>query len=234
MAQEKNGCFLYLLFLVGVAAVVSMVVAVGYIGMIIVVSLDFVAGAFTWLGIVSPVGCWLALGLLAGAFVGLAIGLKRAQRSPGWPVYGGAAGMGALLLLGASYANPVQTVPAAQSNTPRAPSVPACAPSSVYSVLGKHDWKTQINNSPGDLHIYSKNGRWFGRVIYSQVREDLTLDVNSDCSFVLRGTSFKRLSGNSTFALDTFSGRLSSDSKSISGTFVDAANNSGQWSATAK
>lgn len=234
MAQEKNGCLIFLGVIFGLAAIGVVVVAMAYVGLAMVMGVDFVARSFTWLGIESPIGCWLALGLVTGAFVGLAMGLKRAQRSPGWPVYGGAAGIGALVLLGAFYADPVQTVPTAQLNTPRAPSVPACSPSSVYSVLGKQDWKTQVNNNPGDLHIYSKNGKWFGRIIYSQVREDLTLDVNSDCSFVLRGTSFRRLSGSSTFALDTFSGRLSSDTKSISGTFVDAAKNSGQWSASAK
>lgn len=230
MAKENKEWLIPVGIIGGLAAVVGL----AYVGVAMVVCLDFVASSFTWLGIEGPIGGWLALGLLAGAFVGLARGLKRAQRSPGWPVYGGAAGMGVLVLLGAFYANPVQTVQTSQPNTLPAPSVPACSASIVYSVLGKHDWKTQVNNKPGDLHIYSKNGKWFGRIVYSQVREDLTLDVGSDCSFVLRGTSFRRLSGSGTFALDTFSGRLSSDSRSITGTFVDAANNRGQWLATAK
>jgi hypothetical protein len=219
---------------VGIIGGLVVMVALAYVGLAMVIILDFVASSFTWLGIEGPIGCWLVLGLVTGAFAGLAMGFKRAQRSPGWPVYGGAAGMGALVFLGAFNANPVRTVPNSQPNTFRAPPAPACSQSNVYSMLGKHNWKTQVNNKLGELQIYSKNGKWFGRITYSQVREELTLEVNSDCSFVLRGTRFRRLSGSGTFALDTFSGRLSSDSRSITGTFVDAANNRGQWLATAK
>lgn len=234
MAQEKNGCLIFLVIFGGLAAVVGVVVALAYVGLAMVIGIDFVAQSFIWLGIEGPIGCWLVLGLVTGAFVGVAKGLKRAQRSPGWPVYGGAAGMGALVFLGAFYANPIQTIPNSQANAVRAPSALACTPSNVYTILGKSDWKTQGNNVPGDLKVYFKNGRWFGRITYSGVREELSVEVNTDCSFVLRGTSFRRLSGRGTFALDTFSGRLSSDSRSITGTYVDAANNRGQWSATAK
>jgi len=234
MAQENNGCLIFLAILAGLAAVVAAVVAMAYVGLVMVIGIDSVAQSFTWLGIEGPIGCWLVLGLVIGAFVGVAKGLKSAQRSPGWPIYGGAAGMAVLVLLGAYYAHPIQTIPNSQANTYRAPSTPVCTPSNVYSLLGKLNWKTQVNSQPGDLQVYSKNGRWFGRITYSGVREELSVEVYSDCSFALRGISFRRFSGSGTFSLDTFSGRLSSDARSITGTYVDDANNKGQWSATAK
>lgn len=52
---------------------------------------------------------WLGLGCLGGAFVGLAMGLKRAQRSPGVPVYGGATLVVGLVLLGAYFSEPIKS-----------------------------------------------------------------------------------------------------------------------------
>jgi hypothetical protein len=109
MAQEKNGCLIFLGIIFGLAAIGVVVVALAYVGLAMVMGLDFVARSFTWLGIESAIVCWLVLGLVTGAFIGLAMGLKRAQRSPGWPVYGGAAAMGALVFLGSFYANPADS-----------------------------------------------------------------------------------------------------------------------------
>lgn len=76
--------------------------ALAYLGMSIIISIDFMARAFTWIGINKPAVGWLLLGGLAGGLLGLIEGLKRAWRKSDIPkVYGVAIALGCALLLAA-------------------------------------------------------------------------------------------------------------------------------------
>jgi hypothetical protein len=64
------------------------------------------------------------------------------------------------------------------------------------------------------------------------VVEQLAVNVGAAGDIVLTGKSYQRSSGSGSFALDTFSGQLSPDGQAITGSYVDASGNRGQWSVT--
>jgi hypothetical protein len=122
VAQENNGGLIFLGILAALAALGLAVLALAYAGLSVIIGIDYVARAFTWLGIGTPTWAWMGLGCLGGAFVGLAMGLRRAQRSPGLPVYGGAGLVVCLIFLGAYFSEPIksnESIPPPVTVTPR-------------------------------------------------------------------------------------------------------------------
>lgn len=76
--------------------------ALAYLGMSVIISIDFMARSFNWIGINKPALGWLLLGCLVGGIIGLVKGLKRAGRKSDVPkVYGIAIALGCALLLAA-------------------------------------------------------------------------------------------------------------------------------------
>ncbi|HLL73892.1 MAG TPA: hypothetical protein VK421_01235 [Pyrinomonadaceae bacterium] len=109
-----EGCAVLIGILVGLALVIAAIYFVAlaiaftlaYLGLTIIIPIDFLSSAFAWLGVSDPALGWMLLGCLGGATVGLAKGLKRAERrSDGLKIYGGATLVGILLLVGAYFAN---------------------------------------------------------------------------------------------------------------------------------
>jgi hypothetical protein len=71
----------------------------GFVGVGIVMSLDFAAHGFRWLGVSDPAVGWLLLGVLMGGCIGLAQGLKRSGRQADTiKLYIGAAALACTLL----------------------------------------------------------------------------------------------------------------------------------------
>src|SRR5262249_49938113 len=69
-----------------------------FVGVGIVMSLDFAAHGFRWLGVSDPAVGWLLLGVLMGGSMGLAQGLKRSGRQADTiKVYIGAAALACTL-----------------------------------------------------------------------------------------------------------------------------------------
>jgi hypothetical protein len=76
--------------------------ALAYLGMSLIIPLDFLSHSFTWIGIERPPSGWALLGGLGGGAVGAVQGLKRARMRSAIPrVWGGAAALGCALLLAA-------------------------------------------------------------------------------------------------------------------------------------
>jgi len=109
-----EGCAVLIGILIGLGLVIAAIYfialaiafSLAYLGLSIIIPVDFISSAFTWVGIDHPALAWMMLGCLGGATVGLAKGLKRAQRrADGVKVYGGATLVGILLLVGAYFAN---------------------------------------------------------------------------------------------------------------------------------
>lgn len=136
-----EGCIYLVLVLIAIAAVLAIVfyillgvaLGIGYLGMTIVLAVDFISAGFTWVGVSSPVIGWMLFGLLAGLTFGLAKGLKKAgRRSDAWKVYSGAAGLTTLLALGSYAAYP----PEADVSSVLSPSRPAATTATNASPAG--------------------------------------------------------------------------------------------------
>jgi hypothetical protein len=68
-------------------------------------------------------------------------------------------------------------------------------------------------------------------ITYNGVREALEVQLGDDGEIVLQGMSYEILSGGErVFQLDSFSGRVSADRRSIEGTWRDAGTGGGRWS----
>lgn len=180
MAQENNGCLIFLGIIAGLAAIGAVVVFLGYAGLTMVIGIDFVARSFTWLGIKGPIGCWLALGLLTGAFIGLAMGLKRAQRSPGIPVYGGAALLTIVIGLGSYFANPAPVTDDSQTGSGSV--VPRDSPSMYIDKIGGRIDSLRFFESGYDVQPFGKRAyaTGFARTKTRYVNWEIT------CSFAAR------------------------------------------------
>jgi hypothetical protein len=85
------------------AGIALAAVGLAYLGMTLIIPVDFLARSFGWLGIQRPALGWGCLGGLGGGAAGAIHGLKRARLPSAIPkVWGGGATLGAALLL-ASY-----------------------------------------------------------------------------------------------------------------------------------
>lgn len=115
-----EGCAALIGILIAIGLVVAAVYfialaiaySLAYLGLTIIIPVDFLSSAFSWLGVGNPALGWMLLGCLGGATFGLAKGLKRAERrSDGPKVYAGATLVGLLLIVGAYFANVERDAP---------------------------------------------------------------------------------------------------------------------------
>jgi hypothetical protein len=115
--------------------------ALAFVGVGIVMSLDFAAHGFRWLGVSDPAVGWLLLGVLMGGSMGLAQGLKRSGRQADTiKVYIGAAALACTLpflsfLAVSPPASRALTVPAPAARPPtrETPSPTSAPPTGVRS-----------------------------------------------------------------------------------------------------
>ncbi|MFH2069128.1 MAG: hypothetical protein ABII89_06690 [Candidatus Omnitrophota bacterium] len=95
------------------------------------------------------------------------------------------------------------------------------------------EWKGTVVvrwiTEPAQLFIKQTGLKLSGEINFENVEEYLEGEVKTDGQFFLRGTSYRRLSGEGPFHLDTFYGKVSKDGYSIAGNYEDAAGNKGNW-----
>ncbi len=222
MDDEWVGC------LVGLAVIVLAVVAAVYcsvyIGMTLIIAIDFISRPFTLLGITDVSESWLCTGILCGASIGLAEGFKRSGRQTKAPiVYGVGVGLVGLLCILSSQSEPSRLGVREDSQPPS-----HLQPNALVGV-----WRGTVSNDRrAELAIVasSTTDRLQGSITYEGVKETLAPEIRSDGTVVLQGTAYRRLSGSGSFALDTFVARLSPDQRSMSGTYRDQGGKSGVWS----
>jgi formylglycine-generating enzyme required for sulfatase activity len=88
------------------------------IGMSVIIPVDFLGSAFTWVGVENPALGWLFVGCFAGAIIGLAEGFRRTGRQADqWKVYLGGVLLGCTLLAAAYAAAPTSEKVAGNDNT---------------------------------------------------------------------------------------------------------------------
>ena len=149
------------------------------------------------------------------------------RRTRTWITVGGVGVATAVILTGLGFALEHEA-PVDRTQVPNA-TLPALA----TSLVGQ--WRGTVGNSPATLDITQQGTtqNLTGRFTYQGVVEEGGVVVKNDGNvfqLLLAGRSYRRISGTGSFSLDTFSGPLSGDGLSISGTYVDRAGNRGRWS----
>jgi hypothetical protein len=86
-----------------------------------------------------------------------------------------------------------------------------------------------FSNEKMKLLITMESGRLTGNIVNKWVEEKLGVDVRSDGLVVLKGVSYRLLSGRS-YNLDTLYGRISDDGRSMEGEYEDRSGKKGKWS----
>ena len=94
------------------------------------------------------------------------------------------------------------------------------------------EWEGEAGGVHAKLLISQYENKISGYIIYSSIKEYLSVGIRNNGQVVLKGTRYERLRGKSRFYLDTFYGKVSKDGSSISGNYVDTAGNKGNWSVT--
>jgi TonB family protein len=89
--DEWGGCIVAIIVVVLVIGliygiIVGGVLALTYIGLTVVIAVEFAAHGFAAVGIVNPVLAWLILGIFLGGTVGLAVGFRKAGKHSAFPV----------------------------------------------------------------------------------------------------------------------------------------------------
>jgi hypothetical protein len=182
MDELAQGCLgiALVLCIVGVViyfAIVLVGLTLAYLGMTLIIPLDFFARSFTWVGVKSPAVGWFVLGCLTGGVIGLVQGLKRAGRKSDVPkVCGGAAALAFVLLLASSAARPpAHTFESSSSSESPSPSPSDTPPQSSSSVSAKPDvigtWQGTFSNDPATLTISRTRGDEFFGTLSVQTRE---------------------------------------------------------------
>jgi hypothetical protein len=106
----------------------------------------------------------------------------------------------------------------------RWPLSPASAADSAVT-----EWRGTVGTSPATFEIRATAAGKTGRVTYQGVIEELSVAETAGGAIVLTGTTYQRLTGTGSFSLDTFSGQVAQDGRTMAGSYVDASGNRGQW-----
>ena len=103
----------------------------------------------------------------------------------------------------------------------------AGAPQSTVRSLADSNWRgavgyTAKGNSPAELRFITKDGKLVGIVTYDGAEETMAITLTAPSGIQMKGVSFRDLNGNNPqFNLDTFTGEISKDGGTISGTGID-------------
>jgi hypothetical protein len=229
----------WLILIIAVAALVIGIVvfalllvayALAFLGLAIIIPLDFISTSFSWLGVSNPAVGWLLLGYLIGATIGLSKGLKKAGRRSGfWKVYAGAAGVFVILCVGSltAYTSIVENktestvTPSSQQNAS-----PAVQP----DLLGT--WTGTFNGKSATLVVDKvKIGQFHGVLAVGNNRLEVTGYTSSGSQQVTIKET-RVLSRGSNWTLGTDTGSFTRDGRSMSGTGNDGISPQYSWSFT--
>jgi hypothetical protein len=116
--DEWGGCIVAIIvvgLVIGLiyGIIVGGALALTYIGLTVVIAVEFVAHGFSAVGIVNPVLAWLILGFFLGGTVGLAVGFRKAGKHSAFPIVFIVGGLlcVALVLASAKSSNQSRTSP---------------------------------------------------------------------------------------------------------------------------
>jgi hypothetical protein len=220
--DDWGGCVGALIVLaIVIWAIYAVLLSFAYVGMTVLIAIEFVAHGLLPIGITNPTVAWLLLGILVGGAVGFALGFQRAGKKSAVPVVGMIGAVIFVCLLAASGSAPTPS----RQTTSIAPVQYISLPS------GGSQWLGMVGSSPASLDLIQQPaGGWAGRITYQGVVEELAVSTKDGGAIVLVGKSYRRFKGNGSFALDTFFGQLSVDGQRMQGPYVDSAGKRGQWS----
>lgn len=106
--------------------------------------------------------------------------------------------------------------------------------------LLSNKWVGKVSTQPVELSFVMENKVLKAELIYTYfakpgVQEKMSVEIGDSGTVVLKGVSYKRVSGFGDFALDTLTGKLSADSSEISGTIRDPYHpEGGTWTASSR
>jgi hypothetical protein len=234
--EEGCGWLLLILVIIGIiiAAIYFIILAIAYtlafLGLSIIIPLDFFGSTFTWIGISSPSTGWLLYGCFIGAVIGLVKGLKKAGRTSDlWKVYLGATILFTLLFFGSYMAyssegmwtREPQTVITNTASTVTPPSLPGM-------------WTGTFSDKPATLVINNGKGNDFsGTLTVDQTRLAVSVTVTPNSQQVVI-KEVRVLSKGPNWALGVDTGSFSNDGRHMSGTGRDSRGTSYSWSFTKK
>lgn len=96
------------------------------------------------------------------------------------------------------------------------------------------EWEGKVGDMPAKLSITQNGNNLSGNIVYDNIKESLSGEVNNN-QVILRGTGCEEMiEKENIFALDTFSGAISSqaDEDFIRGNYTDEAGHRGSWFVT--
>lgn len=228
MDDDWGGCIVAIIVICLVIGLIGAIIGFGamalvYSGLTAILAVEFVARGFGSLGVADPIVAWVLVGVLVGAVVGYSHGFRKAGRPSTVRFIWAGGTLIVLLLLIPSWQ--ASTVPVTNSV------LPATSFSSPCTYSSSSEWHGNVRGTAADLKIMPSGSyvSCAATIDYGGVLEKLSVAFSSNGSMVLTGRSFRRLSGNGIFNLDTFSGQLSIDGQQVSGTYVDHANSRGAW-----
>jgi hypothetical protein len=105
--DEWGGCIVAIIVVALVIGliygiIVGGVLALTYIGLTVLIAVEFTAHGFAAVGIVNPVLAWLIMGIFLGGTVGLAVGFRKAGKYSAFPIVLVASGLLCVVLVIAS------------------------------------------------------------------------------------------------------------------------------------
>lgn len=232
--EEGCGWLLLILLIIGIviAIIYFVILAIAYmlafLGLSIIIPLDFFGSAFTWIGISSPAVGWLLYGCFIGAVIGLIKGLKKAGRTSDlWKVYLGATILFTLLFFGSYMAYSSEGMWKSEP-----PPVITNTASTVTQPSIPGTWTGTFSSKPATLVINNGKGNdFYGTLTVDQTRLAVNLTVIPNSQQVII-KEVRVLSKSPDWALGVDTGSFSNDGRNMSGNGKDSRGSTYSWSFT--
>lgn len=221
IGKKLNGCLITLL---GFGALAS--TGIGAFALFFITAYLDRALEFSW---ASPSIMWAALGCPLGCSMGL---LRASSACQVKPLRTAALGivtvvLAALLLVN----NPILKLSQEREEAAqRLTQLNEAQLQEMLSILPKEAWAGKVSDKPATLQFRSDGQQLAATVTYDNIAEELSVQTSPGFAIVMKGTSYRRVNNsNAGFNLDTFTGKLSDDRQTLSGTFEDTQRNRGNW-----